>query len=123
MVARDRLVAYCDSLLNASGFNDYCPNGLQVAGHQRIGKLVTGVTASQAFIHAAIRANADAVLVHHGYFWQGDNPAITGILRQRLGLLLAHDISLLAYHLPLDAHASLGNNMQLTQHMRWSSPR
>lgn len=123
MLVRDRLVSYCDKLLACEQFKDYCPNGLQVAGSQSIEKIVTGVSASEALIHAAINADADAILVHHGYFWRGDEPVITGMLHQRLSLLLEHNINLLAYHLPLDAHSHLGNNVQLSKHMAWSTPR
>jgi dinuclear metal center YbgI/SA1388 family protein len=111
-IERDTLTAHLDRVLDAARFRDYGPNGLQVEGKPLIGKLVTGVTASQAFIDAAIHANADAVLVHHGLFWRGQDGRVTGWMRQRLGSLLAHDISLLAYHLPLDAHSELGNNAQ-----------
>lgn len=113
MVTRTAMLAALDELLNPSAFNDYCPNGLQVEGRPEIRRLVTGVTASQALLEAAVDAGADAVLVHHGWFWRGEDPAITGMKRRRLGLLLAHDINLLAYHLPLDAHPELGNNARL----------
>ena len=104
------LVAHLDSALQVQRFKDYCPNGLQVEGRANISRLATGVTASQAFLDAAVSWGADAVLVHHGYFWQGESPVISGMKRRRLGTLLANDISLLAYHLPLDAHPTLGNN-------------
>lgn len=94
-------------------FKDYGPNGLQVEGRERIAKLVTGVTASLALIDAAIEAQADAILVHHGLFWRGQDGRVTGWMKQRLQKLLVHDISLWAYHLPLDAHPQLGNNAQL----------
>ncbi|MBT8149448.1 MAG: Nif3-like dinuclear metal center hexameric protein, partial [Gammaproteobacteria bacterium] len=98
---------------------DYCPNGLQVEGRAEVGKLVTGVTASQQLLDAAIAQRADAILVHHGYFWKSEPICITGIKQQRLKKLLCNDISLLAYHLPLDLHATLGNNIQLAQLMGW----
>lgn len=101
------------NLLSPKEFRDYCPNGLQVEGKPDIHKLVTGVTASQALIDAAIAAQADALFVHHGYFWQGENPVIRGMKKQRLKTLLEHEISLFAYHLPLDDHPKLGNNAQL----------
>lgn len=105
------------SLLNATlepeRYNDYCPNGLQVEGRPEVRKIVTGVTASAALIDAAIAAGADALLVHHGYFWKGEDPCITGMKKARIAKLLAHDISLIAYHLPLDGHPVLGNNAQL----------
>lgn len=113
MVLLQDLVNYCDQLLAIEQFQDYCPNGLQVEGEQQINKLVSGVTATQALIEAAIEQKANVVLVHHGFFWKGENPCIVGMKRRRLQSLLASGISLLAYHLPLDAHESLGNNAQL----------
>lgn len=107
------LLARLDDLLQPSRFSDYCPNGLQVQGNAEVHRLVSGVTASEALIDAAIAEGADAILVHHGYFWKGESPVITGMKRRRLAKLLAHDISLIAYHLPLDAHPQLGNNAQL----------
>ncbi len=107
------LVHYTGQLLNAEGFRDYCPNGLQVEGRPEVNKIVSGVTASQELLQAAIEANADAILVHHGYFWRNESQQVTGIKRKRLGLLINNDISLIAYHLPLDAHPELGNNAQL----------
>ncbi len=107
------LLQACDSLLQPERFKDYGPNGLQVEGTRPIRKLVSGVTASRAFIEAAIAAGADALLVHHGLFWRGQDGRVTGWLRERLRLLLGHDLHLLAYHLPLDAHPELGNNAQL----------
>ena len=107
------LQATLNSLLRPDDFRDYCPNGLQVEGRAEVSTLVTGVTASQALIKAAIEKGADAILVHHGYFWRGEDPVVTGIRKDRLKLLLDHDISLLAYHLPLDAHPALGNNARL----------
>ena len=113
MVTLQQLLQACDGLLQPERFRDYGPNGLQVEGRGQVRKLVSGVTASLAFIDAAIEARADAVLVHHGLFWRGQDGRVTGWMRQRLGRLLAHDISVLAYHLPLDAHPELGNNAQL----------
>ncbi len=110
---RDALVRYLDEQLQASRFRDYCPNGLQVEGKARIRRIVTGVTASQALLDAAVAARADLVLVHHGYFWKGENPTLVGMRRRRLATLLNHDINLLAYHLPLDCHPLWGNNAQL----------
>ena len=109
------LLAAAAALLAPERFQDYCPNGLQVEGRQRIQRLVSGVTASQALLEAARDVGADAVLVHHGYFWKGETPVVTGMKRNRLRLLLEHDISLVAYHLPLDAHPELGNNAQLAR--------
>jgi dinuclear metal center YbgI/SA1388 family protein len=102
-------------LLKPEQFSDYCPNGLQVQGRSQIQKLVTGVTACQALIDAAALQNADAILVHHGYFWRGEDQSITGLKKARIGKLLEHDINLLAYHLPLDVHSELGNNVQLAK--------
>ncbi len=113
MVALIDIINYCDDLLEVSQFKDYCPNGLQVEGRREVAKIVTGVTASQALIDAAVDAKADMLLVHHGFFWQGENPVITGIKQRRIKRLLAANISLVAYHLPLDAHPLLGNNAQL----------
>jgi len=110
---RGELERYLDELLQPSRFADYCPNGLQVEGRGEVRTLVTGVTASLAFLRAAQEAGADAVLVHHGYFWKGEDPRITGLRRSRIGFLLAHEINLFGYHLPLDAHPELGNNAQL----------
>lgn len=104
---------YLTALLEPARFNDYCPNGLQVQGKSTVGKIVTGVTASMALLEKAKEANADAILVHHGYFWRGEAQEITGVKMRRLKYLLAHDISLFAYHLPLDAHAEVGNNIML----------
>ncbi|MEX1668473.1 Nif3-like dinuclear metal center hexameric protein [Zhongshania guokunii] len=111
------LVAAADDLLAPQNFNDYCPNGLQVAGCSDVRRIVSGVTASQALIEAAIDAQADAIIVHHGYFWRGEDPCVVGMKRRRLALLLQHDISLIAYHLPLDAHPELGNNIQLARRL------
>lgn len=104
---------YIAQLLLPERFNDYCPNGLQVEGKSEIKRIVTGVTASMALLQAAQAQSADAVLVHHGYFWRGESPVVTGIKKNRLQFLLAHDINLFAYHLPLDAHIELGNNVML----------
>ena len=117
MVPLSRLVTYADELLDSAGFDDYCPNGLQVQGRATVARLVSGVTASAALLDAALSADADAVLVHHGYFWKGETPRITGIKRDRLQRLLANDVSLIAYHLPLDAHREFGNNAQLAKRL------
>ncbi|MFT6093710.1 MAG: dinuclear metal center YbgI/SA1388 family protein [Pseudohongiellaceae bacterium] len=101
------------TLLQPEQFKDYCPNGLQIQGSEQVAKLVSGVTASQALVDAAVAANADAILVHHGYFWQGEDQRIKGAKRKRIKTLLEHDISLFAYHLPLDVHREYGNNTQL----------
>lgn len=107
------LVRWCDQTLSAASFKDYCPNGLQVEGKPVVERLITGVTASQALIDAAIERQADAILVHHGYFWKGEAQPLTGIKGKRIKQLMQHDISLIAYHLPLDAHPRLGNNRTL----------
>ena len=114
---REHLCSALDTLLDAAHFRDYCPNGLQVEGKARITRVVSGVTASLALIEAAIDAKADALLVHHGLFWKGDDMRITGPKKKRIELLLQHQINLFAYHLPLDAHATLGNNAQLAKQL------
>ena len=113
MTDRTELLQAFDALLQPERFRDYGPNGLQVEGKPRVRKLVSGVTASRALIEAAITAQADAIFVHHGLFWRGQDGRVTGWMKERLRLLLAHDINLYAYHLPLDAHPELGNNAQL----------
>jgi dinuclear metal center YbgI/SA1388 family protein len=113
MTDRNLLLQTCDALLQPERFRDYGPNGLQVEGAAQVRKIVSGVTASRALIEAAIAARADTIFVHHGLFWKGQDGRVTGWMKQRLQLLLAHDINLLAYHLPLDAHPVLGNNAQL----------
>ena len=113
MTSRQDLLQAFDTLLTPERFKDYGPNGLQVEGRASIGKIVSGVTASRALIEAAIARKADALFVHHGLFWRGQDGRVTGWMKQRLALLLAHDINLYAYHLPLDAHPQLGNNAQL----------
>lgn len=120
MVIRDELVAYCDALLESSTYQDYAPNGLQVAGREAIGTLVSGVTASEALIAAALELKADALLVHHGWFWRGEEPRVIGIKQRRLKRLLCADINLIAYHLPLDGHATLGNNVLLGERLGFS---
>ncbi|WP_210396574.1 Nif3-like dinuclear metal center hexameric protein [Motiliproteus sediminis] len=112
-----QLLNQIDEWLQPATISDYCPNGLQVEGRSEVRRLVTGVTACQALIDAAVEAGADAVLVHHGYFWKGENPCVTGLKKRRLQSLLAADISLLAYHLPLDLHADYGNNVQLAKRL------
>jgi len=113
MITLKALVDYTNELLAAKNFRDYAPNGLQVEGRADVGLIVSGVTASLELIEAGIAAGADALLVHHGYFWNGEDARITGMKRRRLQRLLGTDTSLLAYHLPLDAHPELGNNAQL----------
>ncbi|WP_312935502.1 Nif3-like dinuclear metal center hexameric protein [Pseudomonas sp.] len=116
-VALDTLVAEAERYLACKNFQDYCPNGLQVEGRPQVRRIVSGVTASQALLDAAVAADADLVLVHHGYFWKGENPCITGMKQRRLKTLFKHDISLLAFHLPLDVHPEVGNNVQLAHQL------
>ena len=116
-VSRQILLGACNDLLQPARFKDYGPNGLQVEGAGIIRHMVSGVTACRALIEAAIDAKADAIFVHHGLFWRGQDGTVTGWMKQRLQLLLAHNINLLAYHLPLDAHPELGNNAQLGKHL------
>ena len=111
-VARETLLSYCEQLLRVDAFADYAPNGLQVEGSARVERIVSGVTASQALLDAAVEQGADTVLVHHGYFWKGEDGRVLGMKRQRLATLLRHDINLVAYHLPLDGHSVYGNNAQ-----------
>jgi len=115
MIDRDTMHRALDDCLRPDLFTDYAPNGLQVEGRPAIRRLVSGVTACQALLDAAIDREADAILVHHGYFWKGEDQRIQGMKKQRLQSLLRHDINLFAYHLPLDAHPELGNNVQLAR--------
>ncbi len=108
---------YLNQLLQPERFSDYCPNGLQVEGKREINKIVTGVTASMDLLKAAHKANADAILVHHGYFWRGETQSITGIKKRRLQFLLQHEINLFAFHLLLDAHPEFGNNVMLARQL------
>jgi dinuclear metal center YbgI/SA1388 family protein len=112
-VDREKLSKYLACLLDINRIRDFSPNGLQVEGREGIATLVTGVTASIALIEAALDAKADAILVHHGYFWRGEDGRVVGTRKRRLGLLLQNDLNLFAYHLPLDLHPELGNNAQL----------
>lgn len=116
---RDELVAYLDGLLETARFRDYSPNGLQVEGCADIHHLVCGVTANQALLDAAVAAGADGILVHHGWFWRGEESRIVGIRRARLATALGNELNLFAYHLPLDAHPVLGNNAQWGAAMAW----
>ena len=121
MVALTKLLETVDSLLDVSRFKDYAPNGLQLEGKSEVQRIVSGVTASQALIDAAIEAKADAILVHHGWFWRGEDQRIVGMKKRRVKALLENDISLLGYHLPLDAHPELGNNAQLAKRLGFIS--
>jgi dinuclear metal center YbgI/SA1388 family protein len=113
MATAQQFLQAFDLLLQPESFKDYGPNGLQVEGKQQVTRIVSGVTASRALIEAAIQEQADAIFVHHGLFWRGQDGRVVGWMKQRLALLLKHDINLFAYHLPLDAHPELGNNAQL----------
>jgi dinuclear metal center YbgI/SA1388 family protein len=114
---RQGLAQYLETFLNVAQFRDYCPNGCQVEGRMRIDRIVTGVTASLDLLKAAHARQADAILVHHGYFWRNEAPSVVGMKKHRLQLLLQHDINLFAYHLPLDAHAEVGNNAMLAHRL------
>ncbi|MFG6490150.1 Nif3-like dinuclear metal center hexameric protein [Roseateles sp. BYS78W] len=121
MTDRAALERQLNQWLEPSRFKDYGPNGLQVEGRAEVNRLVCGVTASLALIDAAIDAGADAILVHHGLFWRGQDGRVTGWMKQRLARLIQHDINLFAYHLPLDAHPELGNNAQLGKRLGWAA--
>lgn len=122
MVQISTLVDDCDARLDAAAIADFCPNGLQVAGRDEVRRLVSGVTASTALLDAALACQADAVLVHHGYFWKGEEARIVGMKAARLRRLIRHDVSLIAYHLPLDVHPELGNNACLAEVLGVPSP-
>jgi len=113
------LTRYLDELLNVAAIKDYCPNGLQVEGRGEVRRIVTGVTASLELLDAAIEAGADAIIVHHGYFWRGEDARLVGLKKQRVARLIHAEVSLLAYHLPLDVHPQLGNNAQLAAQLGW----
>lgn len=115
MILRDELAAFLDDYLACGSFNDYAPNGLQVEGKAGIKRICTAVTASLEVIQRANELSADALLVHHGYFWRGEEGVITGMKRQRVAEFLKHDLNLFAYHLPLDCHQELGNNARIGQ--------
>ena len=117
-INRDDLHQYLNELFSIEKFRDYCPNGLQVEGKADINKIIFGVTASQALIEKAIELKADAIFVHHGYFWKNEAYPIIGMKKRRISSLLKHDINLFAYHLPLDAHPTFGNNVQLAKQLK-----
>jgi len=117
MASLNKIVAFADALLEVEKFNDYCPNGLQIEGKAEVSKIISGVTASQALIDAAIDEQADMILVHHGFFWRGESSSIVGLKKNRIKALLDAEVSLLAYHLPLDGHRELGNNVQLAKRL------
>jgi dinuclear metal center YbgI/SA1388 family protein len=116
---REALTRYLDELLEPARFEDYCPNGLQVEGVGEVRRIVAGVSACQALIDVAVKRGAEALLVHHGWFWRGEDGRVTGFRKARLQTLLVHDINLIAYHLPLDAHPQLGNNARLAVLLDW----
>lgn len=114
-ISTRQLAEWLDTTLQPQRFRDYCPNGLQVEGKPVVQRIITGVTASQALLEAAVKRGADAVLVHHGWFWKNENPRISGPKRERLALALSHNLNVFGFHLPLDAHPVLGNNAQLAR--------
>jgi dinuclear metal center YbgI/SA1388 family protein len=118
-VGRAELAAWLDGVLEARRFDDYCPNGMQVEGVPQVRGVLCGVTASLALVREAARRGAQAILVHHGWFWRGEDARVVGTKRERLAALLAHGIGLYAYHLPLDVHPELGNNVQLARRLGW----
>ncbi len=120
-IALNDFLRLIDEELQPRQFKDYCPNGLQIEGSGEIHKIVTGVTACLDLIDRAVELKADAILVHHGYFWRGEDAVITGMKKRRVEMLLENDISLIAYHLPLDAHPVMGNNAQLARRMNWKT--
>jgi dinuclear metal center YbgI/SA1388 family protein len=120
MIEREALCYYLNTLLASDGMTDFCPNGLQIEGKERIQKVATAVSANLLTIEEAVKAQVDALIVHHGIFWKGDSYVIEGIKRQKIELLIANGISLLAYHLPLDAHLEIGNNWKAAKEMGWS---
>jgi dinuclear metal center YbgI/SA1388 family protein len=113
----NELEIYLNQLLDTARFHDYCPNGLQVEGRSEVRCLVSGVTASFELLEAAVGANADVILVHHGYFWRGEDPCLIGMKHRRIAFLMKHNVGLLSYHLPLDAHPEFGNNIQLAHRL------
>lgn len=119
IMLRERLQSLLAELLATERYEDYCPNGLQVEGRAEVRRVIGGVSASLALIHEAARRDADAILVHHGWFWRGEDRRLVGPRRQRVAALLAHGLNLFAYHLPLDAHPELGNNAQLARELGW----
>ncbi len=110
VVALDELMKYLDEELRSGEFEDYCPNGLQVEGRPRVSRLALGVSADLRLFEDAASWGADAVLVHHGLFWGNGPVTLTGVLGRRVAMLVRHEMSLIAYHLPLDAHPVVGNN-------------
>lgn len=122
MVNQTTLMQYCHQYLQVDKFSDYCPNGLQIQGKTAIQNIISGVSANQDLIDKAIDEKTDALFVHHGFFWKNEAPEIIGIKRNRIKALLNHDINLFAYHLPLDAHPIVGNNIQLAMRLNIQNP-
>jgi len=122
MVNQTDLASYCADYLNVSQFDDYCPNGLQIEGRTEITNIVSGVSANLDLIERAIDEKADALFVHHGFFWKNEDANIIGIKRNRIAQLLANNINLFAYHLPLDAHTEVGNNIELAKKLGIQNP-
>lgn len=123
VIDRDELAKTLDDLLDADRISDYCPNGLQVEGRKQIRKVITGVTASLELLELAADKGADAVLVHHGLMWKGDPQVITGFRKRRLEVVLRAGLNVFGYHLPLDLHPELGNNVQLGGLLGWKADR
>lgn len=121
MISLQEIYQYLDQVLNGTSFEDYCPNGLQVQGKQVVGKIGTAVTASLATIAEAAKQEVDCLIVHHGLFWNGDPYPLTGVKKKKIDLLVKHDISLIAYHLPLDAHREYGNNWKAAKDLNWNA--
>ena len=114
---RKELETYLDGYLDVGRFRDYSPNGLQVEGREYVERIATGVTASLELVTAAIEAQADAIIVHHGYFWRGEDARLTGLRRRRVAMLIENNVNLFGFHLPLDAHLEVGNNVTLAQRL------
>jgi len=123
MATLNEIVSFADELLQVDNYHDYCPNGLQIEGKSEVKKMVCGVTASQALIDSAIDHNADLIIVHHGFFWRGESLPIIGLKKNRIKALMDAEISLVAYHLPLDGHRELGNNAQIAQNLGVNTER
>lgn len=115
MLETKELINYANELLDINNYQDYCPNGLQIAGREQISKIITGVSANKELLDKAVANKADAIIVHHGFFWKSENPCIIGVKKQRLQTLLKNNVNLIAYHLPLDYHDTYGNNVQLAK--------
>ncbi|SFV67141.1 FIG137478: Hypothetical protein YbgI [hydrothermal vent metagenome] len=123
MITNIELKKYCHTLLEVDSFKDYCPNGLQIEGKQKIQHIVSGVSINLALIEKAIKNKADAIFVHHGFFWNNEQAELVGAKRKKIALLLENNINLFAYHLPLDAHKTLGNNIQLAKLLNIKNPK